>query len=71
MAPSLICATKKLSTMLYREFTSMDSTMGSAIEKISGRTGRSFINVSFIVVCLQIFLGARPFYAEKKPHSRP
>ena len=48
MASSLICATKKLSTMLYREFTSMERAMGSPIESSSGSTGRSFIKVSFI-----------------------
>ena len=46
MASSLICATKKLSTILYRELTSMEMTIG--MDKISGKTGRSFINVSFI-----------------------
>ena len=48
MASSLICATKKLSTMLYSEFTIMLITMGSAIEVISGSTGSSFIKFSFI-----------------------
>ena len=48
MASSLIWATKKLSTILYRELTSMEMTIGIAMDKISGKTGRSFINVSFI-----------------------
>ena len=48
MAFSLIWATKKLSTILYRELTSMEMTIGIAMDKISGKTGRSFINVSFI-----------------------
>ena len=48
MASSLICATKKLSTILYREFTSMEIIIGRAMDKISGNTGFSFINVSFI-----------------------
>ena len=45
MASSLICATKKLSTILYSELTSMDTTMGSDMLISSGRTGFSFINV--------------------------
>ena len=48
MAFSLICATKKLSTILYREFTSIEMTIGRAMDMISGKTGFSFINVSFI-----------------------
>ena len=48
MACSLICATKKLSTMLYSEFTSMEKTIGSAMDASSGPTGFSFINVSFM-----------------------
>ena len=48
MAFSLICATKKLSTILYREFTSIEMTIGMAMDIISGKTGFSFINVSFI-----------------------
>ena len=48
MADSLMRATNRLSTMLYRLFTSMESTLGSAIESSSGSTGRSFIKVSFI-----------------------
>lgn len=46
MASSLICATKKLSTMLYSALTSMETTMGSAMEVNSGKIGRSFIKVS-------------------------
>ena len=49
MASSLIFATKKLSTMLYSEFTSMDSTIGRAIDANSGSTGFSFIKVLFIL----------------------
>ena len=48
MACSLICATKKLSTMLYSEFTSMEKTIGSAMDASSGPTGFSFINVLFM-----------------------
>ena len=48
MASSLIFATKKLSTMLYSEFTSMETTMGSAMDISRGNTGLSFIKVSFI-----------------------
>ena len=46
MASSLICATKKLSTILYSALTSMDTTIGSDIETSSGKMGRSFINVA-------------------------
>ena len=48
MASSLMRATKKLSTMLYSEFTSIETTIGSAMDVSSGRIGRSFINCSFI-----------------------
>ena len=48
MASSLMRATKKLSTMLYSELTSIDSTIGRAIESNSGSTGFSFMKVSFI-----------------------
>ena len=48
MASSLMRATNRLSTMLYRLFTSMEITLGSAIESSSGSTGFSFIKVSFI-----------------------
>ena len=41
IACSLIFATKKLSTMLYSEFTSIDSTIGIAIDARSGRIGFS------------------------------
>ena len=58
MASSLILATKKLSTMLYRELTSMDSTMGRAIEARRGRMGRSFINVSLIAVLRSVQRGS-------------
>ncbi len=63
MASSLIWATKKLSTMLYREFTSMEMIMGRAMDRIRGNTGFSFINVSFIailhsLICL-IFCGTK------------
>ena len=43
IASSLICATKKLSTILYSELTIMEITMGSDIRSISPRTGCSFI----------------------------
>ena len=45
MASSLIRATKKPSTMLYREFTSMERTIGRDMDATSGRTGFVFINV--------------------------
>ena len=48
MVSSLICATKKLSTILYSEFTIIEMTIGSAIDSISGNTGLSFIKFSFI-----------------------
>ena len=35
--------------MLYSEFTSMDSTIGRAIDANSGSTGFSFIKVLFIL----------------------
>jgi hypothetical protein len=35
--------------MLYRELTSIDKTIGMAMDKISGNTGFSFIKVSFII----------------------
>lgn len=54
MACSLICATKKLSTMLYSEFTSMEKTIGSAMDASSGPTGFSFINVLFMKIPLYI-----------------
>ena len=44
MASSLICATKKLSTILYSELTSMDITIGSAIFRTNGNIGFSFMN---------------------------
>ena len=52
MASSLICATKKLSTMLYKELTSIEITIGSAIETSSGNTGFSFIKFSFIITSI-------------------
>ena len=51
MACSLIRATNRLSTMLYRLFTSIEITLGSAIESSSGNTGLVFIKVSFIGKC--------------------
>ena len=48
-ASSLMRATNRLSTMLYRLFTSMEMTFGSAIEISSGSTGFSFIKVSFMI----------------------
>jgi len=48
MACSLMRATKRLSTMLYSEFTSIEMTLGRAIETSSGSTGLVFIKVSFI-----------------------
>ena len=48
IACSLICATKKLSIMLYKEFTSMEITIGSAMLVSSGNTGFSFIKDWFI-----------------------
>ena len=52
MASSLMRATNRLSTMLYRLFTSMEITLGSAMDTNSGSTGFSFIKVSFIVFAL-------------------
>ena len=52
MASSLMRATNRLSTMLYRLFTSMEMTLGSAMDTSSGSTGFSFIKVSFIVFVL-------------------
>ena len=52
--------------MLYRELTIMESTMGSAIDSISGSTGFSFIKVSFIRDCLQCFF----FSAYSKDQKR-
>ena len=49
MASSLIWATKKLSTMLYSELTSIDNTIGRDIDSMSRNTGLSFMKVSFIV----------------------
>jgi len=43
MASSLIFATKKLSTILYSEFTIIEITIGSAIDRSKGTTGLSFI----------------------------
>ena len=50
MACSLIWATKRLSTMLYRLFTSIEMTLGRAMESSSGNTGLVFIKVSFIFI---------------------
>lgn len=47
MADSLNAATNRLSTMLYSELTSMEMTLGSAMDIKSGKTGRSFIKVLF------------------------
>ena len=67
MASSLICATNRLSTMLYRELTSMEITLGSAMDNSSGSTGRSFIKVSFIDFSL---LTDRKWKkTAKKPHN--
>ena len=41
MASSLMRATNRLSTMLYRLFTSMEITLGSAMDTNSGSTGFS------------------------------
>ena len=49
IALSLILATNRLSTMLYSEFTSIEITIGSAIESSSGSTGFSFIKVLSIL----------------------
>lgn len=43
IASSLIFATKKLSTILYIEFTSIEMTIGSDILAISGSIFSSFI----------------------------
>ena len=48
MASSLMRATNRLSTMLYSAFTSIETTIGSAMDVNSGKTGFSFMNVSFI-----------------------
>ena len=61
MAFSPIFATKKLSMILYREFTSIDMTMGSDMDSISGKTGFSFIKSLFIKYSLSINI--------KKPHN--
>ena len=44
------CSMEKLSTMLYKEFTNIESTIGSDIDKINGNTGFSFINFSSILI---------------------
>ena len=56
IACSLIFATKKLSTMLYSEFTSIDSTIGIAIDARSGRIGFFFIKVLFILFSFLCFI---------------
>ena len=66
MASSLICATNRLSTMLYRELTSMEITLGSAMDNSSGSTGRSFIKVSFIDFSL---LTDRKWKRPQKSHT--
>ena len=48
MASSLMRATKRLSTMLYIALTSIETTMGRAIEVSSGKIGFSFMKVSFM-----------------------
>ena len=48
IASSLILATKKLSTILYKAFTIIDITIGSAMDIKSGNPGFSFIKFSFI-----------------------
>src|SRR5699024_12093045 len=61
MASSLIFATKKLSTILYREFTSIEIIIGNPMDKIRENTGFSFITVSFIFLitaCVIIFTAA-------------
>ena len=60
MASSLMRATKRLSTMLYSALTSMEMTMGSAIEVSNGKIGFSFIKVSFM---------GFSFSARKKRHT--
>ena len=77
MASSLICATKKLSTMLYKELTSIEITIGSAIETSSGNTGFSFIKFSFIITsicdlfCWWAYVQARTLLhcPQKKPRN--
>ena|GEM_PF-3332060 len=76
MASSLICATKKLSTMLYKELTSIEITIGSAIETSSGNTGFSFIKFSFIITsicdlfCWWAYVQARTLlHCHKKSHA--
>ena len=43
IAFSLIFATKILSTILYSEFTSIEITIGTDIDRSSGSTRRSFM----------------------------
>ena len=59
IACSLIFATKKLSTMLYSEFTSIDSTIGIAIDARSGRIGFFFIKVLFILFSFLCFIATK------------
>ena len=63
MASSLILAMKKLSTMLYSAFTSIDSTIGIDIETTSGSTGFVFIKLWSIIL---FFL---PFHIKSRTAS--
>ena len=53
--------------MLYKELTSIETTIGSAIDKISGSTGFSFIKLSFISILHFCFFPR----TQKKPHNHP
>ena len=71
MACSLMRATKRLSTMLYSEFTSIEMTLGKAIETSSGSTGLVFIKVSFIFCFLSEGIKrTRPAVPPKKAQKK-
>ena len=69
MACSLICATNRLSTMLYRELTSIEMTLGNAIDSSSGKTGRVFIKVSFTVVRGSFACSEKCGFGAQKSHT--
>ena len=65
MADSLMRATNRLSTMLYSELTSMEMTLGSAMDIKSGKTGRSFIKVLFTEEISFHRVGAAEIWTQK------
>ena len=69
MADSLMRATNRLSTMLYSELTSMEMTLGSAMDIKSGKTGRSFIKVLFTEEISSHRVGFAEVWTQKKPHN--